>query len=275
MIYAEALDLIAGTPDDTPKSELWADTTRGLISARATFKDEFAFIDWLTSIDNFCMPHHGPDREIIVDRWLAVMPEVAVEESLLASAAGIVWRDSQRLSTQQMLHSYYAKQIDTIKPMRILEIGAGFGGLARILNTTMQRQYTILDLPSSLFCSFVYLKTHFPRAIHVWAKDAADLDAPADFRYVPAHLAEDLKSHRFDMAVNTCSLGEMLPETVNGYVDLIANTCKYFYSHNRVGSVPIGEAFGWDKLIDVTGGDGQIDPAMPPSHEILVRRCER
>ncbi len=81
----------------------------------------------------------------------------------------------------------------------------------------------------------------------MWAKDAADLDAPADFRYVPAHLWKALESHRYDMAINTCSMGEMLPERRDEYLALIEATCKYFYSHNREDSVLLGPQ--WEALI--------------------------
>jgi len=269
VIYQEALDLVSNTPDDTAKSELWTNNNNGTVAARQNYNNCQDFIGWLTSVDCFTAPHPFNDsaQANTIDEWLKVLKDIPVEESPHAAPSGIVVRDGKRLSTQLLLHTYYAEQIDTIKPMRILEIGAGFGGLARILNTKMQRQYTILDIPGSLFCSYVYLRTHFPDKIFIWARDAADLDAPADFRFVPARLWPDLKSHRFDMAVNTCSLGEMLPETVADYLSLIGDTCEYFYSHNREDAVVVP----WRAIIDQNGGHGQIDPLMPPSHELLVK----
>ncbi len=290
MIYAEALELLAATPDDTAKSILWQDHNPSMInSARGACRDAPAFIQWLTSVNCFTAPHLASDplRDVIIDDWLAILKNIPVEESPHATEDGIVVRDGKRLSTQLLLHTYYAERIDTIKPMRILEIGAGFGGLARILNTKMPRSYTILDIPGSLFCSWVYLKTHFPHSIFTWCRDAADLDAPADFRFVPAHLWQDLKTHRFDMAVNTCSLGEMLPENRDNYLELIEATSAYFYSHNResvdrVPSLPKDTSVPavilgtkWQIMFDETQGNAQTDPECPPSRELLVRICAR
>ena len=84
---------------------------------------------------------------------------------------------------------------------------------------------------------------------------------------MPARLWPDLKSHRFDIAVNTCSLREMLPETVIDYLQLIEESCEYFYSHNREDAVTVP----WQAIIDQKDGPGQIDPLMPPSHELLVK----
>jgi hypothetical protein len=268
MIYAEALKLLEATPDDTAKSELWTNNGNGIADARSRFSDGPAFIDWLTSVDCFTAPHPASDGDQLktIDNWLAILKDVPVEESPYATPSGIVMRDGKRLSTQLLLHTYYAGRIDTVKPMAILEIGAGFGGLARILNSKMQRQYTILDLPGSLFCSYVYLKTHFPDRTFKWCHTAADFGTSADFHFVPARLWKDLMGYSFDMAINTCSMGEMLPETVADYLSLIKETCSYFYSHNRTGSV----AMAGEILIDETGA-GQTDPLMPPSRELLVR----
>jgi hypothetical protein len=283
-IWQEALELVAATPDDTDKGELWTNNNNATVGARGRLDSCNNFIHWLTSVDCFTSPHFGNEAQIICDAWLAILNDVPVGESPHATENGIVIRDGKRLSTQLLLHTYYAERIDTIKPMRILEIGAGFGGLARILNTKTPRQYTILDIPGSLFCSYVYLKTHFPGRIFTWCHTADDLAAPADFRFVPARLWKDLMCYRFDMAVNTCSLGEMLPETVADYMRLIGETCQYFYSHNRAGlermpplpmdtalpAVPLDSK--WEILFDETGGKAQTDPAAPPSRELLVRR---
>ncbi len=265
-LWQEALDLLAATPDDTAKSELWINNSDGVERARRNFDNCQDFIRWVTSVDCFTAPHLSNQADPIVAKWLTVLQDIPVEESPYAAPTGIVIHEGKRISTQLLLHTYYAERIDTIKPMRVLEIGAGFGGLARILNEKMPRSYTILDIPGSLFCSYVYLKKNFPHRIFTWCQDAADLDAPADFKFVPAHLWQDLKAHRFDMAVNTCSMGEMLPETVTDYLGLIGETCAYFYSHNRNGSID----GPWQAIIDEAGGSGQIDPLMPPSRELLI-----
>ena len=285
-IWQEALEHLAATPDDTTRSELWVGNGDQLAAARDRFDNCRDYIGWLTSVDHFTAPH-AHDAPQIIDNWLAILKDVPVEESPHATPGGIMVRDGKRLSTQLLLHTYYAGRIDTLKPIRILEIGAGFGGLARILNTTERRKYTILDIPGSLFCSYIYLRSHFPDRIFTWCQDAADLDAPADFRFVPARLWKDLMAHRFDMAINTCSMGEMLPENVVDYMQLIGETCQYFYSHNREGlervpTLPKDTALPavtlddqWEIIFDEIGGNAQTDPLAPPSRELLVKRCGR
>jgi putative sugar O-methyltransferase len=109
----------------------------------------------------------------------------------------------------------------------ILEIGAGFGGLAYHLKKQVPRaRYIIVDIPESLVFSAIYLSTLFPDQPNVLATSpeltTRNLDRPG-FTFVPNYFA-----HRFqdagisaDLAINTLSMSEMLPGQVTGYCALI------------------------------------------------------
>ncbi len=283
-IYAEAMELAAAAPDENSRSILWSSNGNDVRNARFNFSDTAPFIQWLTSVNYFSAPHLGPEKDAIVAAWRAFVKEIHLSESTYANPAGAVILEDRIVSTVLMQALYYAKQIETVKPRTFLEIGAGFGVLARVLTSREPRPYTIVDLPSSLFCSYVYLRTHFPDLRFVWCNKASDFGTPFDFRFIPADLWWTIAGETFDIAINTCSLGEMLAENRDDYMDLIQRTARHFYSHNRHGTerfptlpadtalpaIVLGEQ--WEILFDEVEGAAQTDPETPPSREMLVRR---
>jgi hypothetical protein len=282
-VWAEAKALLANTPDSSPASKLWTLNTQCIAEVIRAYPDERGFIHWLTSVNFFTSPHMGSLMYVVADKWLALLERPVVEESPYANPLASFWRDFRLLSTACLQANYYAQQVDTVNPVSILEIGAGYGVLARVLSLKAPRRYTILDLPVSLFCSYVFLRTHFPEKACIWVQSQSDLDSEADFHFVPASLAMSLASQSYDMAINTCSMGEMLPENRDDYLRLIGATSRHFYSHNREGerfhTLPADTALPaitldnrWEYLFDETMGRAQVDPELPPSRELLVRR---
>ena len=126
------------------------------------------------------------------------------------------------------------------EPRLIWEIGAGWGGFARVWKTIVPNTtYLIVDLPELFLFSGTYLQTLFPQArIRYWAgEDAESLFADwesADFIMVPAGALQAARPPRVDLTVNMVSFQEMTTEQVRGYVHHAhALGSPFLYSLNR------------------------------------------
>lgn len=121
-------------------------------------------------------------------------------------------------------------------PPRVLEIGGGYGGLARLLaSVNPSLSYVVCDLEETLFFQAVHLaNTYGMDAIRlVEAEDnVGALMAPGRFVLVPQQRSDMLDGLRFDVAINQESLQEMTLEQVRHYLDLVSRTSTHFYSYN-------------------------------------------
>jgi len=130
--------------------------------------------------------------------------------------------NDKRYSNMFLLHLYFYSRIMSLcKPNTILEIGGGYGSLARIfgkLNPDIS--YTMVDLPESLFYAMVFLK-----------KDFGDAN---NFKFVPVGSVQDLYGKDYDLVINTSCWQDLNPKTVDSYADMIENKLKvkYLYSMN-------------------------------------------
>jgi putative sugar O-methyltransferase len=165
-----------------------------------------------------------------------------LQDSTLAwpEAVGVV--DNRRLSMAFLYHLCIAMQIDTVigKVDSVLELGSGYGGLARVLKLVNPgAKFVLCDLPPTLFLCYVFLRRHFSGCTFDVIHQANQLSGPrtADFTFVPAQLAGALAGSSFDLFVNTSSLSEMTQSAVAYYMGLIENEMKvkYLYHLNRYG----------------------------------------
>ena len=119
---------------------------------------------------------------------------------------------------------------------RVLEIGGGYGALARIFKLTNSRtRYVIVDLPESLFYAHLFLALNFPDARIGYVADERPVDvASFDFLLVPVQRYMVLQGAQFDLVINTASLQEMPIPTVSFWMIFIQNVIRtrYFYSFN-------------------------------------------
>ncbi len=124
----------------------------------------------------------------------------------------------------------------------ILEIGAGYGGLAHHLSNILDNvTYVIVDLPETLLFSASYLSLHNPQK-KIYVYDPSDfstlmqgreLDA-YDFVLLPNYQLQSIRWMRFDLILNMESLGEMTTRQAEEYLDFIKDTCaEVFYSLNQ------------------------------------------
>ena len=124
---------------------------------------------------------------------------------------------------------------------RIFEIGAGLGSLARVIKLINSSvRYCIVDLPDTLFFSYIFLRANFPHLSFKFITSQEDLKSldnldRFDFVFIPSDLYEFIPKWEIDLVINTHSLGEMRQEAVLTYMDLIQTrlNVKYFYSLNR------------------------------------------
>lgn len=160
----------------------------------------------------------------------------SIQHSLFAVGPG-----GWLLSNIFLTHLYFCLRTQSFaskqKPFRrILEIGTGYGGLARIYKTMCPGvTYTLTDLPESLFYANVFLRANFPEARTFYVTDAYPANpSDYDFIFVPAQLSPLLAGQSFDLTLNTGSLQEMAEPTANYWMDLIQNRIRtdFFYSWN-------------------------------------------
>lgn len=124
----------------------------------------------------------------------------------------------------------------------ILEIGGGFGALARVFKLVYpQSRVVLVDIPESLFFQHAFLKASFPDARHQYVASPDEAITDADFVYVPNCFANALSQHDFFLAVNTNSFGEMPQQASSRWLDLIqheTSTQNIFFLNrfmNRIG----------------------------------------
>lgn len=121
----------------------------------------------------------------------------------------------------------------------VLEIGAGYGGLARSLKLLHPGiSYVLIDIPESLYFSSAFLRLNFPGARFCYVTDPSCLNksiSDFDFVFVPIIFAEALIGNKFTLFCNTASLGEMKNAVIRFWMDFVQNKVevKYFFGLNR------------------------------------------
>jgi hypothetical protein len=132
--------------------------------------------------------------------------------------------------------------------MRALELGAGFGPLARAFKLFYpQTTYYIVDLPVTLYFSGGFLKSCFPdrKVLLVGSEEEyrkADRDS-YDFILIPSGLHHLIHGESFDVFMNTHSMGEMPNHVVEQWFDMIQNklNVKFVFMLNRFLNRPFAE----------------------------------
>ncbi len=113
---------------------------------------------------------------------------------------------------------------NNVQPLRIIEIGGGYGGLAYHLKKYLPGvQYFIVDIPESLIFSSIYLSVLFKEeknvCLHCEAEPRSLQQQQPGFTFVPNFLFDKVAGSgiQFDLALNTLSMSEMAPEQVHYY----------------------------------------------------------
>ena len=170
----------------------------------------------------------------------------------------------------------------------ILELGGGNGKFLRVAHETMGVKCVDVDIPESLFCAYVYLRHHIPSSkILFITEESQDFELKDyDFVLCPTNLGSVLFNKKFDVFVNTFSMGEMNNETVRMWIDLIENKLgiKYFYGVNRYLNIYSGEEFRknenessvlFDSTWNILEWDLEPDFTRCPYEDGRAARCLR
>lgn len=184
-------------------------------------------------------------------------------DARLAAAARIL---GEPMTPQKILACQYFALLDAQlgdRPLaNYLEIGAGSGYLAALLHDRFKCSVTIIDLPEILPLGFLFLHARFPDVPYVFPNELERLKSTQAPRFVflTPDQAQHLGDAEFDLAVNTASFGEMLPQQIEGYFRVLRRVLRLeglFFTVNRE-----------EKWMN--------DPSMPldenrPGHGIAVR----
>ena len=134
--------------------------------------------------------------------------------------------------------NFYLRSTSTLNSTieRVIEVGGGYGGLARIFKImSPDTSYIMVDLPESLFFAQVFLSMNFPDAkiLYIDEDKKVDLDR-FNFILIPIQFYHTVFGEKFDIAINTGSLQEMPDVAVKFWMDFIQNLIKVkmFYSFN-------------------------------------------
>jgi len=154
-----------------------------------------------------------------------------------------------RLSLRSLFYSVIVHDIvdhvhiDVSRPV-IFEIGAGYGGLARILKSYIPSScHILLDLPETLTYASYFIAYTYPDKKIAYLSDIMDrldcfdevIDA-YDFVLIPPWVSRYLPDSSVDLVIDTSSLAEMSTVYTQYYLEHIDRTLKvkgYFYSMNK------------------------------------------
>lgn len=127
------------------------------------------------------------------------------------------------------------------KPLRMIEIGAGYGGSALQLRRAIGRpaQIFLVDFAEMLYFPGAYLPVVDPKApVRVLRPDGSNARAvlaAAETGYVlvPLESLPLLEGQRWDLALNLMSLQEMTPPVIESYMAFLSKSLEgFFYSYN-------------------------------------------
>jgi SAM-dependent methyltransferase len=154
----------------------------------------------------------------------------------------------------------------------IVEIGSGFGRLARIVRMAGRSKcFVLADLPESLLFAFAFLRVNLPEARTHVISSTADIDpgmaSRYDFIFCPIQLLAQLRLDKVDLVINTYSLGEVTQVCADHLIRCIDDVIepRFLYSLNYMFT---------DKSIHLdTGGlDGEANEVvlkLKPQWEML------
>ena len=123
---------------------------------------------------------------------------------------------------------------------RVVELGAGCGHLARTLRLLMPDcSHVIIDIPETLSFSYMFLRLNFPNCKTLYVTEQKQLEGclteEFDYVFIPTKFAEGILGNKFDLFINTASLGEMRNTVIRQWMDFVQNKLrvKYLFTLNR------------------------------------------
>jgi len=198
------------------------------------------YISYLKAIDLVLEYHRH--AKIVRKEILFSLSESYAGNNLAVHYRGI------RLSLRLLFHSIMVDNLlnNITLPKRpvIWEIGAGYGGLARILKSYIPNScHILLDLPETLTYASYFIAYNFPDKKIAYLSDIIDrldefdrLIVEYDFILIPPWVSPYIPNSSVDLVIDTYSMSEMSKVYAKYYIKYIDRTLKrggYFYSINR------------------------------------------
>lgn len=171
----------------------------------------------------------------------------------------------KRLSKELIYHAVVSYDIvqNVPRPLGgereiILDIGVGFGGIARQIHFYRENSTQILlDLPETLLLTSYYLKENFPHKKIALLEDIFphldrfnEVIKAYDFVLIPPFVLEYIEANSVHLVMNTTSLGFMSRVYLEHYLKETSRVLKeggYFYSLNSTKNVDGGVgSYDWD-----------------------------
>ena len=161
-------------------------------------------------------------------------------ESVYSSKETLIQINNKFYSNVFLYHLYMYLRVEkaakenSIENTTILEIGGGYGGLARIFAiASPDQKYIICDLAESLYFSYIFLKANLPEKKIVLV-DSNEIYSDADIVLVPVQFCSTLQNYNFTSIINTGSLQEMPSETISFWMGVIKDAVGdgFFFSFN-------------------------------------------
>ena len=120
----------------------------------------------------------------------------------------------------------------------ILEIGGGYGGLARIISENKKCTYILIDLPEINLISSFYLTSHFPDKKFLLYKDYIKNEKINfdDYDFIILPPWSSVNNIKYDFCINIRSMMEMSVDSIIKYFSQIQdnlNESGYFLNVNR------------------------------------------
>jgi putative sugar O-methyltransferase len=167
-----------------------------------------------------------------------------LQESALTLPGSQIVHQGHRLSPDFLRHYTLALEVQRHcqfgdGPVNVLELGAGYGGFARIFKLLRpSASYVVVDIPETLYFSSLFLRLNFPDARFHYVAELPEtpLDVSQyDFVFVPIAFAEAVLANRFELFYNTCSLGEMKNIVIRYWMEFVQErmAVRYFFGLNR------------------------------------------
>lgn len=198
-----------------------------------------------------------------------------VTDNAIGNPVQFNFRDGKITTEYISRHIYYLGRMHRLLHLNfgdsqsILEIGGGYGGLAKLFFDFMPNvTYCIVDLPMSLLIEAFFLKQTFPNKKIGTSADFIDSFGPGksldrdkffsfDIVLLPPPFIAIFGENWFDLSINTHSLMEMdVPQIHYYYTHLLRTTRGYFYQCNRK----------YHKLMDIDPGFSYTCQDWPINH---------
>jgi len=148
--------------------------------------------------------------------------------------------DNINITTDKIISLFDFEKINKFKKLesnnKILELGAGSGRLTEcILSLKDNINYTVCDIPPSIYISYKRLKLAFPNKKISLLIDQNDNDKlnteikNNDISFIFPHQLQKINSNYYDLAIAVDCLHEMDKKTIKLYFSFITHITNNFY----------------------------------------------